>query len=312
MRVAPAFLAAASLALLAGCGGDGEGAAPPPGRAFAAAGSLTPTAHLFGGFVHARLDVIVDRDELDPDRVSAPLDFLPYRIEGGIRRSRDDYSHFTRLRWEATLRCLTIQCVPSRLQSVLGGQEGRGERRTYRFKPVAVLYADPKTGKERRLRRVFWPPLDSVSRLSPEQQGLPQFYSSLGPGGEFSATLAPVDEPSYRAPAWLLACGLLAAALALLSLPATLLVREWRRRRPEAEPEDAVSPLERALQRVEHVRDHGDAEAQRAALEALAFELDGDGRAARVRALAWQPSAPAAAATTALLTELRGADGASA
>jgi len=53
------------------------------------------------------------------------------------------------------------------------------------------------------------------------------------------------------------------------------------------------------------VRDHGCAEEQREALEALAFQLDGDGRAARVRALAWQPAAPRAADTTALVAELR-------
>jgi hypothetical protein len=57
------------------------------------------------------------------------------------------------------------------------------------------------------------------------------------------------------------------------------------------------------------VRDHGDAEEQREALEALAFELDGDGRASRVRALAWRPSAPQAEETTALVAELRRADG---
>ena len=303
MRLLPALLAAAALALAAaGCSGDGDEQAPPPGRALATSGELTPTAHLFGDVVHARLDVIVDRDKLDPDRVSAVLDFLPYRIQGGIARTRDDFSHFSRLRWEATLRCITIACVPSRLQSVLGGQEGRGERRTYRFKPARVLYEDAGTAKP--LRQVFWPPLDAISRLSPDEAQIRE-YASLGPGGEFRATLAPVDEPSYRVPAWLLAAALLAAAAALLALPVTLVVRELRRRRPQAETEERLSPLERALQRVEHVRDHGCAEEQREALEALAFQLDGDGRAARVRALAWQPAAPRAADTTALVAELR-------
>ena len=88
-------------------------------------------------------------------------------------------------------------------------------------------------------------------------------------------------------------------------------MREVRRRRPEPQAEEQLSPLERALRRVERMRDHGDAEEQREALEALAFELDGDGRAARVRALAWQSEAPAGAETTALVAELRGADGAS-
>jgi hypothetical protein len=88
--------------------------------------------------------------------------------------------------------------------------------------------------------------------------------------------------------------------------------REVRRRRPQPQDEPRVSALERALQRVEHVRDHGDEEAQREALEGLAFELDGDGRAARVRALAWRPRPPAADETTALVAELREADAASA
>jgi len=310
VRALPLVLAVVSLALLAGCSGDGEQTAPPPGKDLAVSRSLTPTAHLFGEFVHARVDVIVDREKLDPDRVRTTLDFLPYRIQNGVERSREDFSHFTRLRWEVTLRCVTIACVPSRLQSVLGEQEGRGERRTYRFKPARVTYDDPKTGKVRRLRRVFWPPLDAISRLSPDEQQIPS-YASLGPGGEFGATLAPVDEPTFRAPAWLLGGALLAAALALLALPTTLIVREVRRRRPEPQAEAQLSPLELALLRVERVRDHGDADEQREALEALAFELDGDGRAARVRALAWQPDAPAAADTTAIVTELRGADGAS-
>jgi hypothetical protein len=304
------ILAAVSLTLLVGCSGDGDETAPPPGRDFAVSRSLTPTAHLFGDFVHARVDVILDREKLDPDRVRTTLDFLPYRIQSGVRRSREDFSHFTRLRWEATLRCITIACVPSRLQSVLGDQEGRGERRTYRFKPARVTYDDPKTGRVRRLRQVFWPPLDAISRLSPDEQQVPS-YASLGPGGEFGATLTPVDEPSFRAPAWLLGGALLAAALALLALPTTLIVREVRRRRPEPQAEGQLSPLELALLRVERMRDHGDAEEQREALEALAFELDGDGRAARVRALAWQHDAPAAADTTALVAELRGADGTS-
>jgi hypothetical protein len=309
MRLLPALLAAAALVLAAaGCSGDGGEQAPPPGRALATSRELTPTAHLFGDVVHARLDVIVDRDKLDPDRVSAVLDFLPYRIQGGIARTRDDFSHFSRLRWEATLRCITIACVPSRLQSVLGGQEGRGERRTYRFKPARVLYDGEDTTTAKSLRQVFWPPLDAISRLSPDEAQIPS-YASLGPGGEFRATLAPVGAPSYRVPAWLLAAALLAAAAALLALPVTLVVRELRRRRPQPETEERLSPLEQALRRVEHVRDHGDAEEQREALEALAFELDGDGRASRVRALAWRPSAPQAEETTALVAELRRADG---
>jgi hypothetical protein len=309
MRAALVALVIVPVALIAGCSGDGDQAAPPPGRALALSTTLTPKAHLFGDFVQARLDVIVDRKRLDPDRIRPALDFLPYRIQGGVRRSRDDFSHFTRLRWDATLRCVTIACVPSRIDSVLGEQEGRGERRTYRFKPVRISYDEPKTGKVITLNALRWPPLDAISRLSPDEEQIPA-YASLGPGGEFGSTLAPLAEPSYRAPAWLIGGGLLAAALALLAFPATLIAREVRRRRPQAETGPGPSAFELALLRVERARDQGSAEEQREALEALACELAGDGRASRVRALAWRPRPPAADETTTLLTDLRGADGA--
>ena len=160
-----------------------------------------------------------------------------------------------------------------------------------------------------QLNALQWPPLDAISRLSPDEEQIPA-YASLGPGGEFGSTLAPLAEPSYRAPAWLIGGGLLAAALALLAFPATLVAREARRRRPQVETGHGPSALERALLRVERARDQGSAEEQREALEALAPELDGDARGSRVRALAWRPRPPAADETTTLLTDLRGADGA--
>ena len=95
MRAALIALVILPVALLAGCSGDGDQAAPPPGRALALSTALTPKAHLFGEVVQARLDVIVDRKRLDPDRIRPTLDFLPYRIQGGVRRSRDDFLHFS-------------------------------------------------------------------------------------------------------------------------------------------------------------------------------------------------------------------------
>lgn len=298
---------ALAVALVAGCGG-GEEAAAPPGKALSTSRSLTPVAHLFADPVTARIDVVVDRGKLDPDRVRVRLDFLPYRIVDGIHRSRTDFAGFTRLRYEAQLRCLTIACVPTRLGSVLGDQEGRGERRTFRFKPVRVLYADPKTGVPRQLRRVWWPPLDSISRLSPEAAPIP---FGAGPGAEFEATLAPLLEPEYRMPPPLLGGLLLAAAAALLVFPVQLVVRWVRSRRPDAKGEAGVPPLERALRLVEWSRDSGDDELRREALEALAFELDGrTADAVRVRSLAWSSEGPSSARMTELVDSVRGTGGA--
>lgn len=287
---------------LTGCGGDGP--APPPGKSFATQRSLTPAAHLFADPVEARVDVIVDREKLDPDRVRVRVDFLPYRMVDGLRRSREDYSRFTHLRYEATLRCLTVACVPQRLGSILGGQEGRGERRTFRFGPARVLYDDPMTGRTRNLRRVWWPPLDSISRLATVNPQL----GFLAPGAELEATLAPVREPDYRVPPWLLAAALLAAAGAVLSFPAVRFARWHRSRRPLEEPVSPVSALERALLQVERARDGGDDEAQRDALEALALALDANGgapHARNARRLAWSPERPEPDETTRLVAAVR-------
>lgn len=312
-------LAAVALVLLAaGCGDDERGAGPPPGRFVATSRDITK-AHLFGDPVHARVDVVVDPRRLDPDRIRLRVDFLPYRIiDGGIRRSRREFSRFTRLRYDLTLRCLTIQCVPSRLQSVLGGQEGRGERRTFTFKPARVVYDDPKTGRARHLRRVWWPPVDNISGLSATgtlaTQTSGSFVSS-SPGAEFETTLAPALEPSYRLPPAFLGSVLLAAAAALLVLPGTLIAREVRRRRPEPEGELELPPLERALRVVEWASEHGDAEERREALEALAFELDAKDEVARaqeVRTLAWSPEEPSAQRITEQIEAVRKPDAAAA
>lgn len=305
------LVVAAALVLLAtGCGGE-EADGPPPGRFLATSRSMTPTAHLFADPVAVRIDAVLDRERFDPDRVGLRVSFLPYRIVAGVARSREDFSRFTRLTFRLQLRCVTIACVPSRLGSVLGEQEGRGERRTFRFKPARLVYDDPKSGKVRHLRRVWWPPLDAISRLSAANTGVP--FIGAAPGAEFTATITPMPEPSYRLPAGLLGGLLLGGAAALLAFPAGLVARELRRRRPEPETERELDPLERALQLVEWARDHGDAEEQREALEALAFESDAEGeteRAREVRALAWSPRDPSPERISALVAAVRSPDAA--
>jgi hypothetical protein len=279
--------------LAAGCGGGDQASGPPAGRHIATSRTLTPTAHLFADPVSVRIDAVLDHEHLDPDRIALRASFLPYRIVDGVSRSSREFGRFTRVTFRLTLRCLTVACVPRRLGSVLGAQEGRGERRTIRFKPARIVYDDPKSPKLRHLRRVWWPPLDAISGLSASNTGVPGFGSA--PGAEFDAALTPLPEPSYRLPPELLGGVLLGGAATLLAFPAGLVARELRRRRPEAEAESELPPLARALLLVERARDEGEAAERREALEALAFELDGtseEGRAREVRALAWSPDDP--------------------
>jgi hypothetical protein len=302
-----AVVVALLVLLAAGCGGVDQASGPPAGRHIATSRSLTPTAHLFADPVSVRIDAVVDHQHLDPERVALRASFLPYRIVEGVSRSFRKFERFTRVTFRLTLRCLTVACVPSRLGSVLGAQEGRGERRTFRFKPARLVYDDPKSRKLLHLRRVWWPPLDAISGLSAASTGVPLLGSA--PGAEFDAAITPLPEPSYRLPPELLGGVLVGGAAALLAFPAGLAARELRRRRrPGDETESELPPLERALLLVERARDEGEAEERREALEALAFELDATSeevRAREVRALAWSPADPLPERITELVEAVR-------
>jgi hypothetical protein len=297
----------AAVLLLAGCAGD-EDTDPllPPGRAIDSDRSLTPTTHLFADPVTAQLEVVVDRDQLDPARVTPSVRFDPYEAVGEVATTRRDLGRYTRLRYEYTLRCLTAACIPARLESVLGEQEpGRGERTTIRLAPATIRYDDPTGEFPEVLRTVSWPPVTSVSRLN-EAQSDAAF--------PFRVTPEALPAVSYRAPPWEITAVLVLAALALLVLPARLGLGWWRRRRAGTEDGDAkvvLSPLERALLLVEWSRER-DAAARRGALEGLAAELEGNGGdpalGNEARALAWARGAPSSDSAGELAQRVREAD----
>lgn len=293
----PTWLALSVLALaLGGCGGDDASSVLPPGRAIETARTLTPTTHLFADDAHARLDVIVDRRLLDPERVRVSTSFEPYEAVGGVVRSRSDLGQYTRLRYDHTLRCLTADCIPVRLESILGEQEeGRGERRTFRFPPAQVRYDDPDEDLPSVLRSVSWPALTSVSRLS-ETQADAEFPFRLSP--------TPLPALSYRVSPPLFAAGALAAGLLLVLIPALAAVRWWRERRPVTEeaPLAELSPLERARALLVSSAER-DAPDRRRALANYAAELtcaDGSGAADDALALAWSRPVPSSEAVLSL------------
>ena len=68
-----ATLVALCVLVLAGCGGSDDKPLLAQGKAASVRGSLTPDVHLFAEPVVARIDVVVDRDQIDPADVVAEV-----------------------------------------------------------------------------------------------------------------------------------------------------------------------------------------------------------------------------------------------
>jgi len=303
------------LALVAtGCAGDDEVAALPEGKFIAASQTLTPKVALFAEPVTARVDVLVDRERFDPERVTVASNFEPYERDGEIRRTREDQGQYTHLRFEYTLRCLVYACLPE----VGGGPPqvqpgglpppiqnrngGFGERKTVNLPAARVVYDDPEKGKQ-PVTNVSWPVAQSVSRLNFGDTTV------TGIGFPFSASTTPLSEPTYRLSPGVLAAGLLGLALLLLALPVALIVRALRKEDEVVEePEPELSALEKALRLVEWSRDQS-LEERREALEALAFELDEPEPelAREARRIAWTPPEPDPEAMGLLVEAVRAA-----
>lgn len=265
----------------------------PGGRAIVVTTSVAPDTHLFADPVVARVDVVVDPRQIDPDQIRIRLRFAPYETVGSVEESRRARGALVHLRYTATLRCLHVRCLAPRRASVLGELEsGRAERHSFHFAPAEVL-----DGRRVLLRRQF-PVVEVVSRINTakvaEASATP-FAGIDTSGGEYVASIAP-PPPTFRLDPTVLAALALGAASLLFLFPAALggrfLYARWRAaRRPPP-----LSPLERALALVEWTvrRDDGE-EDRRKALEVLADVLeDGGARplADATRELAWAEEAP--------------------
>jgi hypothetical protein len=305
-------LLALCIVALAGCSGS---EAPPllaNGKVASVRGALIPDTHLFGEPVVVRVDVVVDRDQVDPAAVDVKSDFKPYETIGATELERQDVGRFTHLTYTTTLRCLTEDCIPKTFKysdipisqtpelPLFPENQQRDEKRKYDFPPTLVT-----TGKGddlRTLGRVVWPPLRSLSRLNWYDDAI------VGQGFPFVATVTPLPDTSYRISPTLLGLLLLALAIALVAIPVGYLVRSRRARlEPRESTAPQLSPLERALALVEWASRRPSADERREALEALAFELDGESveTADRARAQGWSPPSPQSDEMTELVASIR-------
>jgi hypothetical protein len=305
-------LAALLLLLAAGCGGEDDEPAVPLGRFVATKRTLTPGTHLFGDTVTARVDVVVDRDHLDPARVRLQAAFPPYELVRKMQVDRKDHERYTRLRYTISLRCLARACLAGEVSPGItpaGGQPpSRRAERIFRFRPGHLYYDEPGEEQPRHLRRVWWPRLETLTRISPSEPGLT--FALFTP---FRTTISSMPDVSYRMSPTLFGVGLLLLAALLLALPGRFAWSWIRDRRQPVLAEEApeLTPLERALVLVEQTRESADGEDRRGALEVLAVELDMSERvehAERARRLAWSPSEPTPEAADELVVAVRSDD----
>jgi hypothetical protein len=270
-------------------------------RPLAATAILTPQSISFGQPVHMRIEAILDRRRLDPERVRLDVNWRPYEPIGKLERTRTDVGSLTRLRWSAELHCIVIECLPT---------AGSVHRKA--FEPSVIRYAGrAKDGKAVEPIRISWPHVNALSWLDPIdlQRGaiIPRVrerlqITAIRPPWRVNLAAAPM---SYRISPSTVFWLALVFALALVGA-AAVLVRPWlpSLRFGGAPPR---SRLERALDAVECARG-GEPTDERKALELLAAELRRSGRrglAWTASELAWSSSAPEAERTEALTTDVR-------
>ena len=116
----------------------GGGSALPNDEPLAATASVDPTVVFFGDETTARIDIAVDRDKLDPDRVRIATDFRPFdRL--GQHKARRDAGRITYIRETYLLRCLSRECVQALppVAAAAGGAKPSGRRAT-QFRPARI------------------------------------------------------------------------------------------------------------------------------------------------------------------------------
>jgi hypothetical protein len=286
---------ALAIALLSRGGESSEHVGLPIGdEGLSSTTSIAPRAQLFGESVVARLDLLVDRDVVDPSTITIWTNFAPYRATGNIARQRIDYDRVTRLRYSVPLECLDDDCAP------------RATRKELRFAPAQVRV------KGRVVQRPRWPELTIGSRLqnpsSDNTDVRDQRTREPTTGLDWRAEVR-VQPPTFRigptqATALLvaLAMALLAGSLFLLALAYPGLAERLWRRPPK------LSPLERALGIVERASERGVEEDHRVALDDLATELRALGAgelAGDAYALAWDAPPPGRDRTAGLSSRVR-------
>lgn len=257
----------------------------------AARSSLSDRTELFGSPLGARVDLLVDREVLDPDKVTVEAKFTPFATVGEPTRTRTDFDRYTQLRFAYQLECLQTVCVPETLTKVLDLPDS-----VVRHEGVPVEV-------------VKWPAVTIASRYAEPEVDRNDPTAQPRFDLPWRATLR-LQPATYRVDPT--AITVLFVALALVLIVASLFFVQkafpgvplgfHRLRRVK------LTPLERALVVLERAHDHGIEREQRLALDKLAHELSSGGQAelaGDARRLAWEEDVPDADRTATLSGRVR-------
>ncbi|HEV8688548.1 MAG TPA: hypothetical protein VGQ84_14795 [Gaiellaceae bacterium] len=288
LRVAIAFtlaavVAAVAVALISRDESPDHVGLPIGAKGFSARTSLYPHSQLFGGSVEARLELLVDRDVVDPDEIVVRASFAPYQAARAAQIDRVDIERLTRIRYSFRLECFQEACLP-----------GSNGKKVFRF-----TWAQVRAGGW--TMRPSWPALVVASRLRdpPYNTTNPNLrdrrFGKPNAGLDWRAEVG-VLQPTWRIDPTLATAVLFALALMLVGTSLSLLTvaqpgaakRLWRRRR-------RLTPLERALLVLERASERGVVEEHRIALDDLATQLRALGArelAGDAYALAWDEAPP--------------------
>jgi hypothetical protein len=287
LAVAVGLLGAGAIVATALRQGDEDAPVSLGERPVAAVATVSPAASFVGDRIEATLELTVNRDLANPDRIDVQARFRPFTRVEPVTIDRRDASSATVLRYTYVLQCIDRGCVarlPNEQQVVPGRAFVRYEGSEF---GISVL-------------PVRWPPITVASRLAPDTAGAPTFRAAGTP----PAPSAGVD-PTLLG--WLLA-GAAAALVLAVAVTAFVLLRRAAPTPVLAEASrDELPPLERALAALERVRNREESE-RRVALEELARVLEQNGNpdvVDRVRRLAWSRRGPSADEIDAISADVR-------
>jgi hypothetical protein len=281
-------LVTAAVVVLVLAVGNGDRTARPR-QAISGKTYLSRSAALFADPLRVRIELLVDRNRVDPARVGFNPTFILYSRVGVPRLQRYDTGPVTHLVYTADLVCLTYACLPSY----------SGTR--VQFSPAKVFYW-PRDGGPQRTLELPWFPFALGARTSEADLNNADPFRQPA----WRATTEPEAVSYGISPSLLRALLFIGSGLLFLCALGAFVafaqaVRRWWR-------PPVASPLERAVALVEQASVRDDQPAKRKALELLSRELThtGEGELAlAARELAWAEPAPVPAATQPLTLDVR-------